>query len=316
MRRSLSTSSSPAGPASSGLDGTRSGAVPPGCERVVTTVVNGLLLGANYALLALGYSLIFGVMRLLTLAHGQVFVAAGVLALLAAEWGVPVWLALLLALAIGAVLSIATDYVSFRPVGYAHPIAAAVSTIGFAFVIAAWLQQIRGSGLAVVLPLDMPDTDITIGSVLISAVDLTTLVVAAIVTVAAMRFITTSKWGLAMRAFAHDPDAVALLGIPVRRVVIATLAIAGGLAGLAVVLLVVRHGSIDPGVGFEFGLVGLAVMTIGGIGNLRGALIAGLVLGVAQTLLDGFAYQAAVPWMLLVAVLVFRPQGLFGGQAL
>ncbi len=101
----------------------------------IETLLNGLLLGANYALLGLGYTLVFGVMRLLTLAHGQVFMAAGLVALVLSTSGTPIWLAAAYAIAVGALLSALTDYVSFRPTGYDRPVSAAVSTIGYALVI-------------------------------------------------------------------------------------------------------------------------------------------------------------------------------------
>lgn len=280
----------------------------------MTGFIHGLLLGANYALLALGYTLVFGVMHLLTLAHGQVFIVSGVMALLAAEAGAPLWLVGLLAIGIAAVLSVATDFVSFRPVGYERPIAAAVSTIGFGIVLEGVLRLTRASSLAVAVPAGLSAPDLRFGSTLVSVADLAALGVAGFAMVVAMRFLDKSKWGMAMRAFGHDPEAVALLGVPVRRLTVLTLALAGALAGLAVSLLAIRNGSVDPGDGFEFGLIGLAVMTVGGIGSVPGAVVAGLALGVAQTLLDGFVYQAAIPWFLLIAVILVRPQGLFGSR--
>ena len=110
------------------------------------TLLYGLLVGANYALLGLGYTLVFGVMRLLTLAHGQVFMAAGLVALVLSTSGTPIWLAATYAIVVGALLSALTDYVSFRPTGYDRPVAAAVSTIGYALVI----EQRRAAGPRVV----------------------------------------------------------------------------------------------------------------------------------------------------------------------
>lgn len=151
---------------------------------MIQVLINGLLQGANYALLALGYTLVFGVMHLLTLAHGEVFMAAGLLALIIATPTTPLWLAAVIAIAVGAVLSILTDFVSFRPVGYARPIAAAVSTIGLAILILNATLQIRGSSTAVAVPFDIPRTDISIGGTLISMTQVVSLVVAIVVMVA------------------------------------------------------------------------------------------------------------------------------------
>jgi branched-chain amino acid transport system permease protein len=285
---------------------------------VTQALVNGLLLGANYALLALGYTLVFGVMHLLTLAHGEVFMAAGLLALIFAGESTPIWLAGLIAIAVGAALSALTDVVSFRPVGYSRPIAAAVSTIGMAIVIENAVKQIRGSETAVALPFALPRTDFEIGPLLISSVQLASLVIAGIVMVVTHQFVRRSRWGMAMRAFAHDPEAVSLLGVPTRRLSLLTLSIAGAIAGVAAFLLAVRTGSASPTIGLELGLKGLAVMTIGGLGSIPGAMIAGVGLGILEAYaiyagLTGF--QAAIPWILLVAVILVRPQGLLGRAA-
>lgn len=276
-------------------------------------VVNGLLLGANYALLGLGYTLVFGVMRLLTLAHGVVFVAAGVLALLAATAATPLWAVAAGTVLVGAALSAATDLVSFRPVGYDRPIAAAVSTIGFAFAIQNTVVRIRGSETPVVLSPPLSRTDFEIGGLLISTTQLASLVIAAVVLTGTHLFVRRTRWGTAMRAFAHDPEVVGLLGVPVRRLTMGTLAIAGALAGLASFLMALRTGSAFPLLGLDLGLKGLAIMTIGGLGSLTGAVVAGLALGLVEAFAAyrGFiGIPSVVPWLVLIAVLLVRPQGL------
>jgi branched-chain amino acid transport system permease protein len=280
---------------------------------MIQVSINALLLGANYALLAVGYTLVFGVMHLLTLSHGQVFMASGLLALLAAGTGTPIWLAGLYAILIGAALSAFTDYVSFRPVGYQRPIAAAVSTIGLSLVIQNAIIQIRGSTVAVGVPFTLPRSDIEIAGILVAMSQVVSLVIALAVMLSTHVFISRSRWGMAMRAFAQDPEVVPLLGVPVRRLTLLTLAIAGVLAGLASYLLAIRIGSVSPLAGLEIGIKGLAIMTIGGLGSLPGAVVAGLGLGFLESYaayygLTGF--QSAVPWLLLILVLLVRPQGL------
>jgi branched-chain amino acid transport system permease protein len=280
---------------------------------VTQIIVNGLLSGATYALLGLGYTLVFGVMHLLTLAHGVVFMASALLALALSNAGTPVWLALLYAVVIGATLSAVTDFVSFRPTGYDRPISAAVSTIGYALVIDQSVRQIRGSTTVIAVRFSVPDADIVIGGLLISGTQLVGLVLVAVVLVAMRWFVKRSRWGMAMRAFADDPPVVGLLGVPVRRLTVVTLLIAGALAGIASFLLAIRDGGASPLTGLELGLTGLAIMTIGGLGSHSGAVVAGFGLGVAQSFASYYGlagYQAAVPWILLIAVLLVRPQGL------
>lgn len=279
---------------------------------MLQSLVNGLLLGSGYALLALGYTLVFGVLRLLTLAHGEVFMAAGVLALLLSGAGTPLWAAGVLAAAIGAGLSMLTNELCFRPISHRHAIPAAVSTIGLAFVIQNAILQYRGSSTAVSVPFAIPDTDFHIGSVLISAVQVVGLVLALALGIGTHLLLRRTTIGVAMRALAHSPEDVVLLGIPARRITTATMALAGALAGIGAFLLAMRNGSLTPLAGLEIGLVGLAVMVIGGLGNVLGALLAGVLLGVVQALaaywgLDG--WQSAVPWALLLLVLLVRPTG-------
>lgn len=280
-------------------------------------IVNGILLGANLALLGLGYTLVFGVMRLLTLAHGEIFMASGLVALLLAGPGTPIWLAGLVAVAVGALLSVATDVFGFHLVGYQRPIAAAVATIGFAIVLQNAILQIRGSSTAVAVPFDVPRWDLEWGGVLISGVQLVSLGIGLVALVVTHQFVRRSKWGLAMRAFSHDPETATLMGVPVRRLAMLTLGIAGSLAGLASFLLALRVGSISPQSGLEIGMLGLAIMTIGGLGSLIGAIAAGLGLGIILSLVSYSGiqgWQSAVPWLLLIAVLLVRPHGL-GGEA-
>ena len=282
---------------------------------MLQAIVNGLLFGANLALLGLGYTLVFGVMRLLTLAHGEVFMASGLLAMLLSASGTPLILAGAISLAIGAGLSIATDLIVFRPVGYDRPIAAAVATIGLALVIQNTILQARGSSTAVAVPFEVPRTDFEIGGVLISGIQLASLAITIIALIATSLFIRRSKWGVAMRAFSHDPQTASLMGIPVRRLTMLTLGIAGALAGLASFLLAIRIGSVSPQSGLETGILGIVIMTIGGLGSVVGAVIAGFSLGIIISLgtyYDLGGWQAAVPWALLIAVLLIRPQGLAG----
>ncbi len=276
-------------------------------------LINGLLLGANYALLALGYTLIFGVMRLLTLAHGEIFMASGLLTLILVGSGAPVWLAGLIALIIGGLLGLATEIFSFRPVGYRHHIAAAVSTIGLAIVIQNAALQLRGSSTAVAVPFALPRTDFEVGPFLISSVQVVSLIVAIALMLGTHLLVQRTRWGIAMRGFAQDPEMISLLGVPTRRLAMMATMIAGSLAGMASFLPALRNGSVSPLAGLELGLKGLAIMTIGGLGSLPGAMAAGIGLGLVESYASYFGltgYQAAVPWILLILVLLVRPQGL------
>jgi branched-chain amino acid transport system permease protein len=245
--------------------------------------------------------------------------ASGLLALVIAGSGTPIWLAGLYAVAIGALLGMATELFCFRPLGYKQHIAAAVSTIGLAIVIQNATLQLRGSSTAVAVGFPLPRLDFHLGSLLISSVQLVSLGVAMVLMAATHYFVERTRWGIAMRGISHDPDMVALLGVPVRRLALIVAMIAGCLAATAAFLLAVRNGSASPLAGLEVGLKGLAIISIGGLGSLPGAMAAGIGLGLIESYASYFGltgYQAAVPWVLLILVLLVRPEGLVRRKAL
>lgn len=281
-------------------------------------LVNGLLLGSNYALLAIGYTLVFGVTRLLTLAHGEVFMVAGVLAVLGMKaLGLPLVLAVLLALLVGTAAGLATDLLCFRPVGRASHLAPAVATIGFALVLQNTVLVLRGSSNPVGLPAGLKAPDLHVGPVLVSSAQLAMLMLALVLMAATQWFIRRTRWGAAMRAMGESPETVELLGINAKALGTITLAVSGLLAGVASVLVALRIGSVSPFAGIQVGLKGLAIMTVAGMGSVTGAVVVGLGVGVAEVLAGfyGFGgFERAIPWILVVLVLLLRPGGLFGAR--
>jgi branched-chain amino acid transport system permease protein len=282
----------------------------------VQTLVNGLLLGSNYALLAIGYTLVFGVVRLLTLAHGQVFMVSGMVAVLAlGVLHVPVAVAVLIALVAGTAAGIATDLLCFRPVRRESEIAPAVATIGFGIALQNAVVLLRGSSDPAVLPADLEAVDLRIGPVLVSSVQLATLILAVLLMVGIHLFVRRTRWGAALRAMGENPAAVELVGVNPRMLATVTLAASGLLAGAASVLLALRVGSVGPFSGLGIGLIGLAIISIAGMGNLTGATVVGLGLGVVEAFAQRYGFggwEPALPWLLVIALLLIRPQGLFG----
>jgi branched-chain amino acid transport system permease protein len=291
------------------------GGRPADADPIAQTLVNGLLLGSNYALLAIGYTLVFGVTRLLTLAHGDVFMVSGLLAVLAMnELGVPFTLAILIALVAGTAAGIATDLLCFRPVPRTSELAPAVATIGFALILQDSVVVLRGSSNPVGLPGDVGASDIHLGPILISVAQLTMLVLAVVLMVAIQWFVSRTRWGMAMRAMAENATAVQLCGVNPRTLGTAVLAAAGFLAGIASILVALRIGSVSPFAGLEIGIIGLAIITVAGLGSVTGAMVAGLSIGMIEVFADHIGFgglDAAIPWLFVILVLLVRPQGLF-----
>jgi branched-chain amino acid transport system permease protein len=283
---------------------------------VAEVLVNGLLIGANYALLAVGYTLVFGVTRLLTLAQGHVFMVAGLIAAIALKHGVPVVVAILLALAVGLAGGLLTDILCFRPIPRDAPISAAVATIGLAIAIQGVVVAVHGSE-AVIIGSNLRAGDVFIGSYRVSVAQIAVFAVAVAALVGLQLLVRRTSFGAALRAMGEDPTALPLVGFNAKRLATATLAISGALAGVAAVLLALRTGAVSPFSGLEIGLIGLAVMAVAGFGSLTGAMVIGLLVGILEELatsqgLGGLA--EALPWVLVIVVLLFRPRGLFAPQ--
>lgn len=284
---------------------------------MIQILINGLLLGANYSLIAIGYTLVFGVMGLLNLAHGEVFVAAGLITLLVTTQATPIWVAGLIAVLIGSMLGLSVELFSFRTVGYKKRVAAAVSTIGLSIVIRNSLLQIRGSSTAAAVNFAIHHQDFFLGKILISSVQIFALLIAGILMIGTHIFVKKTKWGMAMRASSYDFEQVRSLGIPIKKVALIVQMISGGLAGASAFLLALRIGSISPLSGQEIGLRGIAIMALGGLGSLPGAMVAGLGFGVMEAIVSyiGFTgYQTAVPWIGLIIILILQPRGLFSSD--
>lgn len=283
---------------------------------LVQILINGILLGSEYALLAVGYTLVFGVARLLNLAQGEIFMASGVLAALAMrELEAPLWAAGLVAIAGGGLGGLLTDFLCFRPLVGRSPLASAVATIGLAIAIQLGIELLAGSSNLIDLPIAVGAGDLEIGSLLVSGIELVTLGLTVVLVIGIRLFVSRTAWGAALRAMAENPEAAELTGIDVRSVATATLVASGLLAGLGGFMFALRVGSAGPLSGLRTGLIGLAVMAIGGVGSLTGAMIAGLAVGFLQAMAGFYGFggiASAIPWLLVIVALLVRPRELAG----
>jgi branched-chain amino acid transport system permease protein len=281
------------------------------------TAINGLLLGSNYAMLAVGYTLVFGVVRLLTLAQGQVFMVSAAIALLAMRsLDLPLALAALVAIGVGGVAGLLTDVLCFRPTRHESRFSPAVATIGLGLAIEQALIIGRGSTAPVHVPSTFHPTDVHLGSLIISTPQLVMFVLSIVLMAVLGWFIGSTRWGAALRGMSEDPDTLEVLGINTRAIATAVLTLSGMLAGVAGLLVATRDGQIDPFGGTLVGLKGLAIMAVGGLGSFAGAVVVGIGVGLAEAFASyhGLGTMSSIiPWILVVPVLLVRPRGLFGG---
>jgi len=277
-------------------------------------LVNGLTLGSTYSLLALGFTLVLGLLKMLNIAHGDVFMFGAFLGLSFAMLGMPLYLALILAMVGAGVVTIIIERLCFRPLRKAHFLMPLLSTIAFGIVLQNVATQIWGSE-----PSRYPQTteiaQFQLGPVLVSSIDIIILATSILLMVGIDQFVKRTSFGRAMRATSEKPQTASLLGVNINWVIIFTFFVSGALAGVAGVLTALVYLQITPFIGIRQGLIGMVAMVIGGIGNLRGAMIGGLMIGIIEIMNDAYftaGYRDIILFGLFLAFIVFKPEGLFG----
>lgn len=293
-------------------------------------ILNGLVLGSVYALVALGYTMVYGILQLINFAHGEVLmvgamVGVTVVSLLAGS-GLPG--PVVLVLAVGAavpvciVLALAIERVAYRPLRNAPRLAPLITAIGVSIVIQT-LAMILWKPNPIVFPDLLPTQPIEIGGALLAPKQLLILVVSALVMAGLMVLVNKTRLGRAMRATAENPRVAGLMGVNANQVIAATFAIGAALAAIAGVLVAINYNIAQFSMGFIPGLKAFTAAVLGGIGNLAGAVLGGLLLGIIESLGAGYIgditggflgshYQDIFAFVVLIAVLIFRPSGLMG----
>jgi branched-chain amino acid transport system permease protein len=278
-------------------------------------LTNGVMLGSTYALVAIGYTLIFGVLRLLHLAHGEVFMVGAFVGLQAVVWfhAGPV-VALLAGLAGAAVLGVLIEFVAFRPLrrsgGELAPI---VSTIGVGLVLQEVMTKIYGAQQTP-FPPEFASGGLTLGPVSVSWAQVFILVVAVVSMIGLHLLVMHTRYGVAMRAVSENVNVARILGVNADRVIIVTFALASALAGVGGVLVGMAFNAISPFMGVQMVTKGLAVMLIGGLGSIYGAMAGGLILGIVEVLSVAYldsSYRDAFAFGLMILILLIKPRGLF-----
>ena len=291
--------------------------------------VDGLSKGAIYALVALGYTLVYGVLKLINFAHSEVFMVGtfavvGTWSLLGAtnDPGLGMMIVFLLAGLVGGALASGATAVAVERIAYkrlremnAPPLIFLITAIGLSLVLSESFGLWQGR-LIVGMPAVLPQsTAFTIGDTKVSNTQLV-IVISALVMMAALdQFINRTRYGRGVRAVAQNPDTAALMGVNKDRVIMLIFLLGGGMAGVAAVLYNIKVGQTDASVGFVLGIKAFTAAVLGGIGNLRGALLGGLLLGVVEQYgasIFGNQWQDVVAFLVLVVVLLFRPTGLLG----
>jgi len=299
--------------------------------RTLNNVVDGLSVGTIWALIALGYTLVYGIIALINFAHGEVFMIGSFVSVsffatlgLSESTGIAALIAGMLATLVVAMLTTSSlnvmiERVAYRPLRGAPKLAPLITAIGMSFI----LQNV---GLLWRPSPDSPPDLIRsqkqvldIGDVVIVRSDIFAVAVTLPLLIALLWFVGSTKYGKAMRATAQDPDAARLMGINVDRTIALTFLLGGLLAGAAGLIYALYNLTVQFNQGFTAGLIAFTAAVMGGIGNLKGAVVGGLIIGIIQQTVEsrvdnGSAWAPAAVFGILVMVMVFRPQGLFGEE--
>ncbi|WP_126428015.1 branched-chain amino acid ABC transporter permease [Brevibacillus marinus] len=280
-------------------------------------LVNGLTVGSTYSLIAIGYTLIFGVLGIINMAHGQIFIFGSLVGLyLITELQMPLGLGFVTAVVVSAALGLILEYTALRPLRKKNVphLASLISTIGFAIVVEEAMHKLFGADSRAV-PVSLGSQLYDFGVVQIRGVDLIILSVSVALMFVLHFWINRTKMGKAIRATAENNETASILGINTNLVIVITVVIASALGGVAGCLIGLAYSALVPTMGMNLGFKGLAVLIIGGVGSITGAMVCGIILGIAEVFSVAYgesSWRDAVAFGLIILILLLRPQGLFG----
>lgn len=286
--------------------------------------INGLAVGGIYALVALGYTMVYGVLKLINFAHGDLFTIGAYLGFtLLVSWGLAgnvtpllaVALVVVIVLGLVALLGVALERVAYRPLRRANRLAAVVSALGASIVFQNAVMLIYGARFYVYPEELRPSLVLNLFGLDVPVMRIIVIVSSLLLMLALYAFINRTRMGTAIRAVAIDQGAAKLMGINVDRVISLVFFLGAGLGGVAGVMVGMYYGQIDFTMGWSYGLKAFTAAILGGIGNIPGAMLGGLLLGVIEALGASYlamAWKDAIAFLVLILILIIRPTGLLG----
>lgn len=286
----------------------------------IEQTINGLQTGSIYALIALGYTMVYGIVKLINFAHGDILMVGAYATLIAVSHGMPLIVAIVLSMILCAFLGVVIDFLAYRPIRKAPKISALITAIGMSFLLESLALIIFGANPRVIDQKYIPtflsnNNKISIGFLSISMLTIFVIVVTSICMIALNLFIKNTKLGKATRAVSQDTGAAQLMGINVNKTIAITFAIGSGLGALGGALYAIVYPQIEPYMGMLPGLKAFIAAVFGGIGSIPGAMVGGYVLGLLEAYVKGSAlttWANPIVFGVLILILIFRPNGLFG----
>jgi branched-chain amino acid transport system permease protein len=281
-------------------------------------IANGLSLGSLYALIAIGYTMVYGILRLINFAHGEIFMLStyflfyGVLI-----FNLPWWLSFIIAIALTALTGMLIERVAYRPLRKAPRISALISAIGVSFFLQnAGVVVFSGIPKSFARP-EVFNQMLFFKDIRISSINIASFVISIIFLLALLYIVYRTKTGLAMRAISTDIETSKLMAVDVNKTISITFGIGSALAAVGGVLWALKYPQIFPFMGIIPGLKAFIAAVVGGIGNIPGAMLGGFILGLTEIMLVGFmpefsGYRDAFAFLILILILLFKPDGLLG----
>lgn len=288
---------------------------------LIEQFINGMTLGSIYAIVALGFTLVFGVLGIINMAHGEIFMIGAFIGVLTTSvLGLPLWMAFLASIIVTAILGYFLEIFSLRPLrgkkGVSH-LAPLISTIGVSILLENLSHHLFGAGNK---PFRSPFAEIRfeVGSITIYLVQIVIFVISIALMIGLSIWLSKTKAGKALRATAENLETASILGVDTKKIITLTVVIASAMGGIAGILVGMAFNSVSPQMGLSMGLKGLAIIILGGMGNVKGAMAGGLILGLSETMLVAYGdsgYRDAIAFIMIILILLIRPQGLFGSKA-
>ncbi len=280
-------------------------------------MVNGVSLGSMYALIAIGYTMVYGVLRLINFAHGDIMMVGAFIAYVAHTAGIPFELSVIIAIIGASIVGILTDKIAYKPLRNAPKISLLITAIGISFFLENLFNVMFGGVPRAFSAPDYLTGTVHIGSVvmpvMVFVVPLVTVILLAII----LWILYRTKYGMAIRALAFDIPTVKLMGINADFIIMIVFALGSALAAVGGVFYAVSYPSIDPLMGIIVGLKAFAAAVLGGIGSVAGAVVGGFILGFTEIVVVAFmpdlgGYKDAFAFIFLILVLLFKPTGIMG----
>lgn len=281
----------------------------------IDLLLSGITVGSLYALIAIGYTMVYGILRLINFAHGDIFMMAGFFMVYASA-SMPMAVSIPVVLVMTVVLGVLIERAAYKPLRSAPRMSVMISAIGVSYLLQNLATYITG-GLARPYPeIALLKKTLVVGSLNVKVITIVTPLLTILLVVALVVFINHTKTGMAMRAVSKDFDTARLMGIKVNNVISATFVIGSFLAGVGSILYFSNYGQVSPMIGAMPGLKAFVAAVFGGIGSIPGAVLGAYIIGVCESLIkanDAIAiFSNAFTFALLILVLLFKPNGMFG----